>query len=430
MRYHPVDRADSKCSWYKTSAVVLLLATYLHSGSALAEWRIDPTLRVAWDYDDNATLDTRTDQERQISGYIGEASANFHYDAQRGFFSVVPIVRTRDYGSDSDLNSDDQFLLLSANYSGNRNIFSILSSYGREGIRTAELADAELDTEIDPDDIDDDQSGRNDAGERTRRERYRVTPRWTFRFSQVSSIDADFNYLTVAYDETQGVNQLFDYTDMRFRLAYRHAFSPRNNGVLIASARDFDTDRFAGDRKTYGLSAGFVRTLSQTTEFRATAGIESIDEEDVLGNTLDTDPRFVFEVSVVRRLETTRLLAQYRQRVNATGRGGLTRRNEMNLRLTRNLTERFSAGIGLRAYNDQTVTGASREQTYVQLRGQVLWRLSRAFFVQADYRHTTLDQEVIGESADSNRITVWLTYQPRPLGQGPNVRLDQTTFNR
>ena len=429
-RRYPITVAEIACKMNRTFPVVLLLAACLHPGPVIAEWRIDPILRVAWDYDDNATLSARTDNQRQISGYIGEASANFFYDAEQGFFSVEPAVRTRDYGSDSDLNSDDQFLRLMANYSGERNLLSIFGDFSREAVRTAELADADLDTEIDPDDIADDESGQNDVGLRTRRERYRISPRWSYRFSSISSIDADFNYLTVAYDETQGPIRLFDYTDMRFRLAYRRSFSLRNSASLSATVRDFDTDRFGGDRKTYGLSAGFVRTLSETAQFRASAGIESFDEDDALVSTLDTDPQFVFGVSVVHRLKTIRLLAQYRQRVNATGRGGLTRRNELDLRLTRDLNDRFSAGIGIRAYNDSTVSGGSNEQTYIQLRGSVIWRLSRAFFMQADYRNTTIDREVVGEAADANQITVWLTYQPSPIGPAPNVRLDQSTLRR
>ena len=48
--------------------VALSTIALLLSGSAVAEWQFDPVLRAAWNYDDNATLSGRTDQEIELSG--------------------------------------------------------------------------------------------------------------------------------------------------------------------------------------------------------------------------------------------------------------------------------------------------------------------------------------------------------------------------
>ena len=411
-------------------AVARLLAlTVLSTAAApaMADWQIDPVFRAAWDFDDNSTLSSRTDQEQEISGYIAEVSADFIYDTDQNYFSLRPILRTRDYGEDSGQDSDDQFLRLNWRYDGARHDFGIFGDYGRESVRTAELADADLDTDIDPDDIADDQSGLNFVA--TRRERYKVTPRWSYRMSEVSTISASWNYLTVAYDEIPGRDELFDYTDNRITIGYRRNLSPRNDMVASLTARDFDTDRFGRDKQTYGLGVGLLHSVSERTEFRANLGVEAFEEDDALEITENPDPRLVYDFSLVHRLETIRLLAQYRQRVNATGRGDLTKRDEINLRLTRDLNDRFSAGIGLRAYNDTTITGIENEQTYVQLRGQVIWRISRSFFMQADYRNTVLDRDSVGEAADSNRITVWFTYQPNPVGRQRSVSLGRSPLD-
>ena len=261
--------------------------------------------------------------------------------SEQTYFSVRPILRTRNYGDDSGLNSDDQFLRLNARFDGARHFFGILGDYSREGVRTAELADADLDTDIDPDDIADDQSGLNFIG--TRRERYKLTPRWSYRLSEVSSIFASWNYLTVAYEETPGRNDLFDYTDNRLRLSYRRMLSARNDVVFSVTARDFETERFGGDKQTFGFSGGFVHSVSERTQFRANVGVEAFEEDPALEVSENPDPQGIFDISLVHRLETIRLLAQYRRRVNATGRGDLSRRDEVNLRLTRDLNDRFHA---------------------------------------------------------------------------------------
>lgn len=399
--------------------VVLSSSVLLTPTPAAAQWKFDPVLRAAWDFDDNATLTGRTDEEIELSGYIAEASVDLVYESPNAFFSFRPMLRSRNYGNESAQNSDDQFARLYGLFEGEKNDLRLLGDFSRESVRTAELADAGLDTDIDPDEIADDQTGL--VSIRERRERYRISPSWTYRFSKISSIETALDYLTVAYDDTEGTRDLFDFNDMRLRFGYRRNFSARNAALFTFSVRDFDTDRFGGDRTTYSLMAGFARLLSETTRFRARVGIESIDQDDVGLQTIDPDPQPVFDISLTRRLETIRLIAQYRQRVNSSGQGVLTQRDELNLRFIRDLNDRFSAGLGVRAYTTSNISGTAVEQDYVQLRGQVLWRITRAFFMQADYRHTVIDRDFSEGSADSNRVTVWFTYQPNPVGRDPRL---------
>ena len=376
----------------------------------MAEWHLDPLLKIGWDFDDNAALSVRTDEEEEISGYIAEASVNFANDSEKGHFSIRPMVRTRSYGSNSDRDADDQFLYLNTGYDGQSNSLRLSADYSREEVRTAELADAELDTDIDPGDIANDESGRISI--RQRRERTRVRPRWTYRMSDVSSLEADFRFLTVDYVERQAAINLFDYTATQLRLSYRRRFSERNTGVIGLAAYDYETERFGGDNTGFGITAGLDRAISETTHFRAHVGVTETEREDIGQGTVNSDQNIDADISLTRRLKTIHLLAQYRQSIAPSGRGQLTRRNELNLRFTRDLSEKISAGLGVRAYTVDSIDGSTNEQDYVQLRAQFTWRISRAFSMQTNYRYTILTREILGESANSNRVTVWLSYQP------------------
>lgn len=403
--------------------LVVLPTAMLGSSIASADWQFDPILRAAYDFDDNATLSTRTDDELELSGYLAEASLDMVYTSERSYLSMRPMVRSRDYGKDAeveDLNADDQFFNVFGFYEGDKNSFRIFADASRESVRTAELADADLETEIDPEDIADDQSG---FVTNQRRNRIRILPRWTHRFSGVSSIETDFSYLTTNYEETDDVFALFDFTDIRLRVGYRRNYSERNSGIFSISARDYQTDRFGGDRQTYEVSGSFVRRLSETTQFRARFGIEALEEEDIGLPSVSVDPQPTAEISLSRQLKTIRLLAQYRKRVNASGRGNLTSRDEINLRFSRDLNDRVTVGLGARAYIAETISGAFNTQDFVQIRGQVVWRISRAFSMQADYRHTVIDRGLIDGAADSNRFTLWLSYQPNPVGRDDRLQI-------
>ena len=98
--------------------------------------------------------------------------------------------------------------------------------------------------------------------------------------------------------------------------------------------------------------------------------------------------------------------------ISASGRGALATRNEVNLRFVRDLNDIFSAGIGARAYESTRLAVVESETRFVQLNAQLIWRFSEAFSMQANYRHTVIDRSVAGESANSNRVTIWFNYEP------------------
>ena len=378
-----------------------------------AEWEFDPALRVAADFDDNAGLSHLTAQEDSIDGYIGELDFEALFRSETGIFSINPIIRTRAYNSDTDRDSDDQFLNFRMRRDGQSSIFGLRGNYSRESVRTAELADAELDADLDPDEIEDDDSSLINT--RDRREKLRVVPSWSYQLSDVSSWRADVGILNVDYindDPEQGGN-LVDYTDIRGRLSYQRNMSARITGILSLTARNYQTDQLGGDVNGYGVSAGLNRAMTETTTVRALIGVEETEQVND-----SNKPSFITDISLVRRQETTQLLLQYRQRISASGRGQLAERNEVNLRFTRALNDKFSAGLGARAYQTTAFGNADIQTNYVQLHAQLLWQISTAFSMRANYRHTVIDREINGESANSNRFTLWFTYRPNSQ---PNI---------
>ncbi len=400
------ENSSSSRHMRRTEKLLCLIAILL-SPAAMADWEFDPAVRIAADLDDNANLSPFTAFEDSILGYIAELDFEALYRSETGMFAINPIVRTRAYDSDADRDSDDQFLNFRMRHDGQFNTLGLRGNFSRESVRTAELADADLDAEIDPEEIDDDETGFINT--RDRRERLRVAPSWSYRYSDVSTWRADVGYLTVDYIDSDPLptNNLVDYTDIRGRLSYERRFSARNRGIISVTARNYQTDRIGGDISGYGASVGLNREISEFTTLRALVGIEETEQIN------DTDePNVVTDISLVRRQETTRLLAQYRRRISASGRGELVERNEVNLRFTRSLNDRFSAGLGARAYETKSLGQGNNDTNYVQLHAQLLWQISSAFSLRANYRYTVLDRSTNGESANSNRFTLWFSYQP------------------
>jgi hypothetical protein len=372
-----------------------------------AEWRIEPLIRAAGDFDDNAVLTTRTDVDADISGYIVDVAAKFAYASELTNFFITPLLRSRNYG-DLRFDSDDQFLRFDLDHDAKSSNFRFRGEYSRESVRTAERADADLDVE-DPDEIPDDESGR--VGIRDRREKIWLNPRWTYRMSDVSSVAANLYYNDISYDEAF-LGLLTDYSDARVELSYLRAWSPRTTATLTGSYRQYSPD--GGDDVTgTGIKAGFYRRISETTQFRALVGLEDTDRAGG-----ETDVDYVADISLSRRLQTITMLVQYRATISGGGTGSLVNRDSFNLNFTRELNEKISAGLGVRAYQtnglDQNIL-SSGSRDYIQLRSQFIWNLTRNWSLEANYRYTFLDRTEFGEGANSNNVTIWLSYRPTPI---------------
>lgn len=386
---------------------VILLATV--SAVEAAEWRIEPVLRLAGDFDDNAYLSIRTDADESQSGYIAEASVKAAYGSDKTNFDIRPTFRHSDYGSNTDLNSNDQFLDLSFGHETVSSSFRIRGSFDHESVRTAERADTDLDVD-NPDDILDNDSGR--VGVRGERERIRVVPSYVYRMTDNTSLNLRLEHNDVRFDESL-LDLLVDYTDTRLDLSFSRAWSSRFRASLGATYRNYQTGQGSNEVNGVGLLGGIERTLSETSRLRLTVGVE---DTDVDGGSSQVEP--VMNVSYVRRLKTILLLAQYRRSISATGSGNLATRDSLNLNFTRELSDRISAGLGARVYTTNAIdetTSTLDERNYVQLRAQFTWHLSTTFSLETDYRYTFLDRETLGESSNSNQVTVWLNYRPTPI---------------
>jgi hypothetical protein len=405
------NKNNNVCSFARTprgpavllsSAIMLLLAP-----AAFADWQINPLLRMGGEYDDNAELNTRTDREIVLQGYLLEASADFVYSAPRTTFNVLPRVLSRNYPKNPEIESTDLFLVSRFNHKMKASAIGFRVNFDQQTVRTAERSDADAGVD-NPDDIPDDDSGR--VGVRGNRSKWRISPKWSYQVSELSTISADIDYFDVRYGDVFA-GLLTDYTDARFNLNYRREFSSRNAFTMLATGRNFQSaNAIANEVTGYGLQVGFDRDMSEKSRLRAMVGVEntqpSVGKEisEVVGN-----------ITFTQRLETITLLAQYRRSISASGAGRTSSRDQVNVNFSRRLNEKISAGLGIRAYRSVGLGGSFTvdNRDYAQLRTNFVWHFSSSFQVEADYRYTVLDRgDLLGERANSNRVTLWFVYQP------------------
>ena len=370
---------------------------------------MEPIVRVGGVYDDNATLNIRTDQEVELSGLLFDASAGILYGSDRTNFDFTPRVIVRRF-DESNFDSDDFFLSSAFEHVAARaGTFGFRTRYDTQTVRTAERATSDLDVE-DPDEITEDDTGRVIL-EGTR-DRVRFSPYWNKRLSDVSMLRTRVDYIDVGYDDVL-TGTLVDYDDARLSVTYARGFSDVNTAIVTATGRTFDTSAVDRDLSGFGVMAGFNHKFSENTDVTAMVGFE---ESDQPGSSID--PTVVGELTLIRRFETIRMFARYKRSVNSSGAGLLSVRDALNVSFRRRLSEKLTAGLGIRAYQTGSIDGAISldDREYVQLQSNFQLYLSRSMLLEMSYRYTISDRSTaIGERANSNQVNVWFVYQPRTV---------------
>jgi hypothetical protein len=388
-------------------AALIVLAS---ANTALAQdWRFEPIFRVGGDFDDNAILDSRTDREIDLSGFQADVRANVYYSSPKTSFLLQPRVNVRNYNDDVILDSDDYYLRSEFRRRGELNTFGFLVNFDRQSVRTGERLDSDLEIE-NPDEIANDDTGRVFlTGDR---DRWRVSPYWEYHMSSVATIGANFHFYDSQYDDVfAGV--LSNYSDERLGLSYRRLLSNITTWNISISGSKYDSEDLPDEINRYGLYAGIERNVSEKTRIRARIGFE-----DTKRSGFETDPEIAGNITLIRNLETIRLLAQYRRTVTGNGSGTVSVRDSVNLNFRRRLNEKISAGLGVRAYHTQGVSGSfvEEDRNYVQLQWSLNWYLSRSLVIQTEYRYTVIDRgESQGGRANSNRVGLWFIYQPNTV---------------
>lgn len=371
------------------------------------DWQFSPEIAAGYEYDDNAELSIRTDDVVELSGLLAEASVDIDYLSETTTFGFTPLVRQRNYPGDPEFDATEIAARLGYQFETIKSTWSLDGQFNRSPVRNAERADDDLDI-TDPDDIPDDDSGLVQLG--GDRDRLVLRPRWSYRWSNVSSTMLEVDYRNVSYDETFVFLQ--PYTDTTVAASYRYGFSKRTSGFVEGSVRNYEDDA-GSEFDTTGLSIGLNTQLSETLVLRARVGAENV--ESAVTGVSETQP--VGELSLIRRLETIRLLAQYRRTVSSTGSGSMSERDSINVNFTRDLTERFDAGLGVRAYQNRPInlSGSdveSFEREFLQLTARFTWNITRTFALRTTYQYTVSNRQIQGESANSNQITAWLIFRP------------------
>lgn len=377
-----------------TGLTLCAAATLCAQQASAADWRLVPSAFVGTSYADNVRL--QPDGGDSSEGAIGELSASLKRVTERSELSLRPRFHSSRYSDDESLDSDDQFVTAGYRWTGERSEWNTEIGFTRDTTLTSELGSTGLVQS----------NRRHEAGSLTVAPQVMFTERVSGGVQMfVTSnryVDADFTGLV-------------DYRYAALSLFSTVVLTDTGSALTItAQGGELSTEGFFGSQTRDGsLRLGWSFQPWPLWTASLSAGPSIVDTAAA------SDSGYVFDGEIERRGERWSFTANAGRSQSPTGRGVLTRRDEVRLGFNRFLTERLSTAVAAKWIRAEDLVpqqgGAVAYQVdYGRLDIDTNWRLSRDWSLSLRLTGQTQDNEFATERANGYRASLNIVWNGQP----------------
>ncbi|MBB6091250.1 hypothetical protein HNQ60_000096 [Povalibacter uvarum] len=376
------------------SHVAVACAGLLAGGGAhAAEWLIKPDAHVAADYTDNPRM--LFENSGSDSGAVAELRADIVRRTDRTTFSVQPRLRSSRYQTEESLNSDDQYLVARFAHTAERSRWDASLNLTHDSTLTSEIGS----------------TGIVQANRRHEGVSASAGPTWIM--SERVQTGAQLYWLGNHYVDADFTG-LVDYTYSAMSLFSRFSMTERSSLTVTAQGSVLDVDHQTESTRDVSLRTAWNYQIDSLWSTELSAGpalVRNVYGDDVGG---------VFSVDISRRDETWNVFTRVGRDLTPTGRGVLTRRDQISFGTDRRLTERFKTGLTASWIRNQDLLPqpgtAFSEVTYGRLDLRADWRLAQSWSVALSLSGSTQEYDTRSGRAESYRALLSLVWN----GQAQN----------
>ncbi len=354
------------------------------------------------------------------------------------------------YSSDSALDFSEKLVNLSHKYQGERFKTDLTASYAEE---------SSINTQLDPTLIDPTQI--NEAGGvqlLVPRNTKSVSPTVTYNLNEKSSLQLGYSYQDVAFDRSQNLTNIFNYSDYSFQqysATASHTYTERLSFNLTGAYSEYEsanespgvarvnifgipvnvpvTTGFSQKSTTITYQAGLQYLFDEQTQLAFSAGIrDTTTESTQFTNFRDSTTPFspptslsrntignVFSASLARKSDWGDFSLSAGQQLNPASTGQQQTSTTFSARGRYNLTERLSTGINANYLLSESIstlsndTSRSNNRTFITLSPSVQWRWTPEINLDLSYSYRQQVYESNNQTITGDSVQLQFSYQPQ-----------------
>lgn len=373
-------------------------APWLLAGSAMAafaaapacgaEWLVSPTVRVDTGYADNPRF--FPEDGASSASAIGDLQMSLRRRSARTDFSLQPRLRSSRYHDDETLNGDYRYLDAVLSHRSERVDWLASAGYTHDRTLTSELESTGI-----------------VQANRTH-ESIRLSAGPTARLSERTSAGVQANWIDNHYADS-GFSGLVDYEYGALTIFSSYDVSERSRATVTLRGGQLRVPaRPTADQRDALLRLGWRYQLLTLWSLDVSAGPSSVESD------FGREDGAAYAVDLRRQAERWSLSFSGSRDVTPSGRGALTRREELTVGFTRRLTENLSAGIVTRGIRNKDLLpepGTSADEVeYGRLDLQLSWRFAEHWSLALGLSAATQRYLSADDSAQNNQASLGIVW--------------------
>ena len=362
--------------------------------SAAEGWLVDGKLSQQFAYDDNVRLATRDAQEVGIS--VTSPSIVVSRTAHDLQLTGTGEVRAAHFFGANELDSVDPRASLEGRKMLERGVVALAGAFARQSTLESELGDTGV------------------LSENGRRISYNLQPSFQYSLTRVDTISMSAGYTDVTYKNAT----LIDYHSYSADVTWSHLLTRRLTFLTSSFATLYRSEDILDTRtQIYGAQTGLTYLPFEHWSGTLTGGLRYVSAKNSAPdlpffNSADGSSfGFLFNASVSYTAPQFRMDLSAQRSIDPSGFGSTVERDLVEGNIRHQIQEQL--WIYLVGYFQRDRRGGGlggRDRQYYLIEPGLRWELSRNIGVKAAYRYRAQEYESPSRRADSNNVSLTLTY--------------------
>lgn len=353
--------------------------TLLHASAGMAaEWTFSPGARVLTDYSSNPRLLVEGGEESTSA--VGELSAMLRRRSERSEWWLQPRLYSEWHDNDDVLNRDDEYLRAGVTHYWERTQWNATLNFAHDTTVTSELGLTGI------------------TEDNRKHEGFSVSAGPSFMLSERTNAGAQLSWNHNHY-RNAAFTGLVDYQYGALSGFVGHTLSDRTEWSVSLHAGELRVPvNPQADKQDASLTLGWIYKPWPLWTWSLSAGPSTARSDE------RSDDGLVFQTDLQHRGELWTFTTTAGRDITPTGRGELTRRDQLSVAVSRALTERLSASAAVRGVRNQdllTQTGRGEELEYGRVELRINWRVAQEWSVALGFAGATQKLESRRDGADN-----------------------------
>jgi len=384
-----------------------------------AEWKIEPSVGIRTQYNDNVALRSDDNNPQSSTAYTLDPRIMFSGEEQQLWnVSLDTRGKLTRFQDIEDSDSNNVFIALGAGYQTERVMWRLNANLSRN---------SSLDTDFDTASPD---SGLFD--DKTERKTVTILPSVRWNLDDTSVMVFSMKSTSVSFDEVLSSN-LVDFENDKVSVQAYRDISKNHRLGFTTSYTEQDTPDSGTSSDTTVISLDYTYTMSQSSRWELSLGGHRLNSLQKDGELLRCEPSHALDSSIscaigvpifgdleaqdngtVVKLSYSYNSERASQRLNASqnvvssSTGGVQEQQSARYSLDFKNTERFSTRLNISGSKSETISGvdSSSDVNRYQIEPSLNYKLTQNWNLSFLYRH--IKQNIINSDVDSKSNAVYV----------------------